>query len=247
MRAYPGDPPALVGHISFSDLTEAEQIFGLGRLMLRIAVGMAWLDEIPADAGESDPERPLEVLRFQFTSGTKNREPVDKLWRARPGERVYAYVALRNRSGRERKVHVTFRVNGKTRTEVDLDIAESWSYRTWAYNTVLKTDLPESPLGKPVRLDEYGNPVYDVFIRDVVKRPDGTFAGLCIGDIDRGKPEKSWLGSGCDACRLASSWASMPGTWATTDLMAWASMSSGRTLRNIPPFLATGRRVAATM
>ena len=40
---------------------------------------------------------------------------------------------------------------------------------------------------------------------------------------------------------------SMPGTWATTDLMAWASMSSGRTLRNIPPFLATGRRVAATM
>lgn len=100
------------------------------------------VDAIPPDAGESDPEKPLEVLRFQFTSGTKNREPVDKLWRARPGERVYAYVALRNRSGRERKVHVTFRVNGKTRTEVDLDVAESWSYRTWAYNTILKTDKP---------------------------------------------------------------------------------------------------------
>lgn len=100
------------------------------------------LDAIPEDAGASDPELPLEVLRFQFTSGTKNREPVDKMWRARPGERVYAYVALRNRSGRERKVHVTFRVNGKTRTEVDLDVAESWSYRTWAYNTILKTDKP---------------------------------------------------------------------------------------------------------
>ena len=34
--------------------------------------------------------------------------------------------------------------------------------------------------------------------------PDGTFAGLCIGDIRHGKPHKAWLGSGCDACRLAS-------------------------------------------
>ncbi len=40
---------------------------------------------------------------------------------------------------------------------------------------------------------------------------------------------------------------SIPGTCATTDLMAWASMSSGRTLRNMPLRLATGRRVAATM
>jgi len=35
--------------------------------------------------------------------------------------------------------------------------------------------------------------------------PDGTFAGLCIGNADRGKPEKSWFGGGCDVCRLASS------------------------------------------
>ena len=35
--------------------------------------------------------------------------------------------------------------------------------------------------------------------------PDGSFAELCIDDADRGKPEKSWFGSGCDACRLASS------------------------------------------
>lgn len=40
---------------------------------------------------------------------------------------------------------------------------------------VRKTALIGSPLGRPVRLDEYGNPVYDVFIRDVVKRPDGTY------------------------------------------------------------------------
>ena len=40
---------------------------------------------------------------------------------------------------------------------------------------VRKTVLAGSPLGRPVRLDDYGNPVYDVFIRDVVKRPDGSF------------------------------------------------------------------------
>lgn len=40
---------------------------------------------------------------------------------------------------------------------------------------VRKTALNGSPLGRQVRLDDYGNPVYDVFIRDVVKRPDGTY------------------------------------------------------------------------
>jgi branched-chain amino acid transport system substrate-binding protein len=40
-------------------------------------------------------------------------------------------------------------------------------------DTVLKTDLPDSPLGKPVRFDEYGNPIYDVFIRKTVKNKDG--------------------------------------------------------------------------
>lgn len=42
-------------------------------------------------------------------------------------------------------------------------------------DTVLKTDLPTSPLGKPVRFDESGNPIYDVFIRKVVKNKDGKY------------------------------------------------------------------------
>jgi branched-chain amino acid transport system substrate-binding protein len=42
-------------------------------------------------------------------------------------------------------------------------------------DTVLKTDLPESPLGKPVRFDQFGNPIYDVVIRKVVKNADGKF------------------------------------------------------------------------
>ena len=33
--------------------------------------------------------------------------------------------------------------------------------------------LDNSPLGRPVRLDDYGNPIYDVFIRKVVRRGDG--------------------------------------------------------------------------
>ncbi|MDB5619694.1 ABC transporter substrate-binding protein [Tardiphaga sp.] len=42
-------------------------------------------------------------------------------------------------------------------------------------DTVLKTDLDGSPLGKTVKFDAYGNPVYDVYIRKVVKRADGKF------------------------------------------------------------------------
>jgi branched-chain amino acid transport system substrate-binding protein len=41
--------------------------------------------------------------------------------------------------------------------------------------TVLKTELADSPLGTTVKLDSYGNPVYDAYIRKVVKRPDGKF------------------------------------------------------------------------
>jgi branched-chain amino acid transport system substrate-binding protein len=42
-------------------------------------------------------------------------------------------------------------------------------------DTVLKTELDGSPLGKSVKLDAYGNPIYDVNIRKVVKRADGKF------------------------------------------------------------------------
>src|SRR6267143_1821710 len=42
-------------------------------------------------------------------------------------------------------------------------------------DTVLKTELDGSPLGKAVKLDAYGNPIYDVYIRKVVKRGDGKF------------------------------------------------------------------------
>jgi branched-chain amino acid transport system substrate-binding protein len=39
--------------------------------------------------------------------------------------------------------------------------------------TVRNTELKNSPLGKTVRLDFYGNPIYDLYIRRVEKRAGG--------------------------------------------------------------------------
>ena len=47
-------------------------------------------------------------------------------------------------------------------------------------DAVRNTVLTNSPLGRPVRLDAYGNPIYDVFIRNVVKRPDGRYWNVSI-------------------------------------------------------------------
>jgi branched-chain amino acid transport system substrate-binding protein len=47
-------------------------------------------------------------------------------------------------------------------------------------DAVRKVVLNDSPLGRPVRLDSYGNPIYDVFIRNVVKRPDGRYWNVPI-------------------------------------------------------------------
>ncbi|MDB5641632.1 MAG: hypothetical protein JWN07_949 [Hyphomicrobiales bacterium] len=46
--------------------------------------------------------------------------------------------------------------------------------------TVLSTELKDSPLGKTVTLDHYGNPVYDVMIRKVEKRADGKYWNVPI-------------------------------------------------------------------
>jgi tetratricopeptide (TPR) repeat protein len=49
-RVYPGDPPAIVGSTTFADLPDPEQVFALGRLLTRIALGPTWLDELQVDA-----------------------------------------------------------------------------------------------------------------------------------------------------------------------------------------------------
>jgi branched-chain amino acid transport system substrate-binding protein len=46
--------------------------------------------------------------------------------------------------------------------------------------TVAGMELTNSPLGKAVKLDAYGNPIYDVAIRKVMKRADGKFWNVPI-------------------------------------------------------------------
>lgn len=45
---------------------------------------------------------------------------------------------------------------------------------------VLKSELPNSPLGRPVKFDSFGNPVYDVYIRKVVKNAEGKYWNVPI-------------------------------------------------------------------
>jgi branched-chain amino acid transport system substrate-binding protein len=47
-------------------------------------------------------------------------------------------------------------------------------------DAVLKTTLADSPLGKTVKLDNYGNPIYDVYIRKTVKRAEGGYWNVPI-------------------------------------------------------------------
>jgi hypothetical protein len=84
--------------------------------------------------------RPMELLRFRFTSGVEGREPKPELEHAKPGQRVYGYLAIRNRTGRPRTITLAWKVNGEARTTTDLTIDESWQFRTWGYNTLLAKD-----------------------------------------------------------------------------------------------------------
>jgi hypothetical protein len=82
----------------------------------------------------------LELQELTFTSEVKNKEPVDTLLAAEPGKRVWVHLRLRNRDDAPRKIGLEFRVNGDKRTTLDLKVEKSWSYRTWAYNTLLEGD-----------------------------------------------------------------------------------------------------------
>jgi hypothetical protein len=91
-------------------------------------------------ASAAAPTPPLQVLKLTLTSEVKQKEPVDELEEAGPGQRVWAHLALRNRAPEARRVSVIFKVDGEERSTVDLQIASSWSFRTWAYNTLRAGD-----------------------------------------------------------------------------------------------------------
>lgn len=82
----------------------------------------------------------LKVLKMVFTTEVKSKEPSDKLDFAKAGQRVYAHVTLRNRTGGEKPIVLAFLVGGAVRSKIDLDVADSWSYRTWGYVTLRDGD-----------------------------------------------------------------------------------------------------------
>jgi branched-chain amino acid transport system substrate-binding protein len=47
-------------------------------------------------------------------------------------------------------------------------------------SAIKKINIPESPLGKDLHMDEYGNPIYNIYIRKVVQRKDGKLVNAVI-------------------------------------------------------------------
>jgi hypothetical protein len=94
-----------------------------------------------ASASASPEKQPLQLLKFVFTSDVKNKDPVDRISSAQPGQRVWVHLTLRNRGNDIRPITVFFRVNNEQRSKVDLRVEPSWSYRTFAYNTLRTSDL----------------------------------------------------------------------------------------------------------
>lgn len=85
-------------------------------------------------------EAELALLKLVFTSEVKNKEPVDKLDHAQPGQRVWVHLTMRNRGTEARPISLVFRVSDEQRSKVDLEIGPSWSYRTWGYSTLRASD-----------------------------------------------------------------------------------------------------------
>lgn len=94
----------------------------------------------PSEIDDELSTQPMELMRFAFSSAIERREPKDELTHAKPGQRVHAFLAIRNRTGRKRSIHLAWSVNGEPRTQLDLDVDESWQFRTWGFNTVLPKD-----------------------------------------------------------------------------------------------------------
>jgi hypothetical protein len=110
-----------------------------------------------AMAEDEASTKPVELLALKIASDVKNKEPVDAIDATAVGERVYAHVTIRNRTGRPRGVVITFTVEGVERARVPLEIGESWSWRTWGYATMRAADA-----GKTLTIsldDEAGHPL----------------------------------------------------------------------------------------
>jgi hypothetical protein len=95
----------------------------------------------PTDPAEAEDQAEMRLLKLTLAPGVRDKEPVSKLEAAKPGQRVWAHVTLRNRTGFAREIDLVFRVNGKERSRVTLNVESSWSFRTWGYVTLRPGDV----------------------------------------------------------------------------------------------------------
>ena len=68
-RVYPGDPPAIIAASSFADLPEPEQLFALARLLVRVALGPTFLDELTPEALDGFLLASLRTVDAGFGAG----------------------------------------------------------------------------------------------------------------------------------------------------------------------------------
>lgn len=129
----------------------------------------------PPPSAREEVKKPLQMLKFAFTSGVKAKEAVDELTEAPAGKRVYAHMTFRNTNREARSVRVIFRVNGDRRTMLDLKVEPAQSYRTWAFNTLKETDRT-GELTLEVT-DEDGKHLYGD--RLPIKATKGKLGGCC--------------------------------------------------------------------
>lgn len=85
---------------------------------------------------------PLDIVKFTLTSKLENRKPTDELTMVKPGTKIYAYLVVKNLTKEERCLLVTFRVNGRKRASLTLDVGTSPTWRTWAHISPSKGDAP---------------------------------------------------------------------------------------------------------
>jgi hypothetical protein len=97
----------------------------------------------PNATGSAAAEGEFKVLKMVLTSEVRNKEPVDKLKSAAPGQRVWAHVTVRNRTDATKPIKLAFIVGNNERSKIDLKIDPSWSYRTWGYVTLRDKDEGE--------------------------------------------------------------------------------------------------------
>jgi hypothetical protein len=97
--------------------------------------------DLEQECPEAEDDAPaLKLVDFKLTTKIEDKKPTDEVSIVKAGTKVYAYLGIKNLTDVKRCVQVTFRVNGRLRSSLTLDIGKSPNWHTWAYVTANKDD-----------------------------------------------------------------------------------------------------------